>query len=130
MRDTINKANETLIDGVDDPVIKPVLDLSDIQNGSRQLNNLISRNSAFRASSSFTNLQNTPGGSQSALLNATMDDTELVEAIRSLSKDINTLKDAMTHIKMVLDTGTMVGAMTPQIDQQLGMRQVLAGRGI
>ena len=130
MRDTINKANEALVDGVDQPVITPVLDLSEIQNGSRQLDNMLSQNQALSASRSFTNLQNAQWGSQDALLNATMDNTDVVSAISSLSDDINTLKDAMTNIKMVLDTGTMVGAMTPQIDQQLGMRQVYAGRGI
>lgn len=130
MRETINKANEALVDGVNDPVITPVLDLSEIQNGSRQLDNMLSRNSAFSAGRSFTDLQNQQWGSQTALLNATMDNTDVVGAIASLSDDINTLKEAMTNIKMVLDTGTMVGAMTPAIDQQLGVRQVLAGRGI
>ena len=59
-----------------------------------------------------------------------MDNTDVVGAINSLGEEIMTLKDAMTSIQLVLDTGTMVGAMTPQIDQQLGMRQVYAGRGI
>ena len=130
MRDTINKANEALIDEVDDPVIKPVLDLSEIQNGSRTLNDMLSRNSAFSASSSFRSLQNQQWGNQSALLNATMDNSDVVGAIDSLKTDISSLKDAMTNIRMVLDTGTMVGAMTPMIDQQLGMRQVYAGRGM
>jgi hypothetical protein len=130
MRDTLNKANEALIDGVDDPVIKPVLDLSEIQNGSRELDSMLSRNSAFSASRSFSNLQNEQWNNQSALLNATMDNSDVVTAIGGLQEDVLSLKDAMTNIKMVLDTGTMVGAMTPAIDQQLGMRQVLAGRGI
>lgn len=130
MRDTINKANEALIDEVDDPVIKPVLDLSEIQNGSRTLNDMLSRNSAFSASSSFRSLQNQQWGSQSALLNATMDNSDVVSAIDSLKTDINSLKDTMTNIRMVLDTGTMVGAMTPMIDEALGKRMVYAGRGI
>ena len=130
MRDTINRANQALIDDIDEPVITPILDLSEIQNGSRELDNMLSRNSALSAGSSFTNLQNEQWGAQSALLNATMDNTDVVSAISSLGEEITTLKDAMTSIQLVLDTGTMVGAMTPQIDQQLGMRQVYAGRGI
>lgn len=130
MRETINKANEALIDDIDEPVITPILDLSEIQNGSRQLDNMLSRNSAFSASRSFKDLQNEQWNSQSALLNATMDNSDVVDAISGLQEDVLSLKDAMTNIKMVLDTGTMVGAMTPAIDQQLGMRQVYAGRGI
>lgn len=130
MRETINKANQALVDDVDKPVITPVLDLSEIQNGSRELDDMLSRNSALNASRSFTSLQNQQWGSQSALLNATMDSSDVVGAIGNLQTDVQSLKDAMTNIKMVLDTGTMVGAMTPQIDQQLGNRRVLAGRGI
>ena len=130
MRETINKANEALIEDVDEPVITPILDLSEIQNGSRQLNNMLSRNSAFSASRSFSNLQNEQWNSQNALLNATMDNTDIVDAVTSLNEEVATLKDVMANIKVVLDTGTMVGAMTPAIDQSLGMRQVLAGRGI
>lgn len=130
MRETINKAQEALMDGVDDPVIKPVLDLSDIENGSRELNSMLSRNGALSASRSFGNLQNQQWNSQSALLNATMDNADIVNAVNSLKEDMISLKDAMTNIRVVLDTGTMVGAMTPMIDHQLGMRQVYAGRGI
>lgn len=130
MRETINKANDALIDDVGDPVIKPVLDLSNIEDGSRSINDLLSRNQAYGASRSFTRLQNQQWGSQSALLNATMDNSDIVSAVDSLKTDISSLKDAMTNIKMVLDTGVMVGAMTPMIDQELGMRQVYAGRGM
>ena len=130
MRDTINKANDALIDDIDEPVITPILDLSEVQNGSRQLDDMLSRNSAFSARRSFGNLQNEQWNSQNALLNATMDNTDIVSAVTSLNEEVATLKDVMANIKVVLDTGTMVGAMTPAIDQQLGMRQVLAGRGI
>ena len=130
MRETINKANEALTDDVDAPVITPILDLSEIQDGSRQLNNMLSRNTAFSAGRSFGNLQNEQWNNQNALLNATMDNTDVVSAIGTLNEEVATLKDVMTNLQVVLDTGTMVGAMTPAIDQQLGMRQVLAGRGI
>ena len=76
----------------------------------------------------YTNLQNEQ--LSKSISEQSRDNTDVVGAIASLSDDINTLKEAMTNIKMVLDTGTMVGAMTPAIDQQLGARQVLAGRGI
>ena len=59
-----------------------------------------------------------------------MDNSDVVGAIDSLKTDISSLKDAMTNIRMVLDTGTMVGAMTPMIDEALGKRMVYAGRGI
>ena len=130
MRETIDKANAALMDDVNDPVIKPVLDLSNIQTGSRTLNSMLSSNRAMMASASIqTNLQNAQLAGPSTV-NALTDNTDVVTAINALQGDVLSLKDAMTNIKMVLDTGTMVGAMTPQIDQQLGNRRVLAGRGI
>ena len=130
MRDIINKANETLIDDVEDPVIKPVLDLSDVRYGSNQINSIFSQNRALSASASFNTLQNAQLSDKEALINATSDNSDVVGAIDSLKEDILSLKDAMTNMQMVLDTGTMVGAITPAIDQQLYTRQVYAGRGI
>ena len=130
MRSTINKANDALIDGVNDPVIKPVLDLSDVKSGSRTLNDMLSRNSAISASGSFRSLQNGQWNRHNALVNAAMDNTDVVGAIGILSDDIMSLKEAMTNITMVLDTGKVVGAITPMVDKQLGVRQMYAGRGI
>lgn len=131
MRDAINKANEVLVEDVDDPVIKPVLDLSDIRYGSNQINSIFSQNRALSASTSFSNLQNAQLQNRQALITAAeTDNSDVVGAIDSLKEDILSLKDAMTNMQMVLDTGTMVGAITPAIDQQLYTRQVYAGRGM
>jgi hypothetical protein len=67
---------------------------------------------------------------QTSNLISNTDNTNVVDAVNALQNDVISLKDAMTNIKMVLDTGTMVGAMTPAIDQELGMRQVYAGRSM
>ena len=42
MRDTINKLNAYAMSDIDDMVIRPVLDLSEIQNGSKKVNDLLS----------------------------------------------------------------------------------------
>ena len=130
MRHTISAAANSLTDEVNEPVIKPVLDLSEIERGSKDLDSMISRNKALSASNSFRNLQNQQWSSQSALLNATMDNTNVVNAIGSLSDDVISLREAMSNIKMVLDTGTLVGAMTPAVDKHLGIRKMYAERGM
>ena len=45
--------------------------------------------------------------------------SHIVNAINSLKGDVISLKDSMANIKMVLDTGTLVGAMTPAMDKKL-----------
>ena len=57
MRDTIAMIGKKLTDDIDDPVITPVLDLSNVEAGARTLSNMFSSNQALRASASL-NLQN------------------------------------------------------------------------
>ena len=57
MRDTIHSIGMMLTDEMEDPVIRPVLDLSNVQAGARTLNNMFTANQAMSASASM-NLQN------------------------------------------------------------------------
>ena len=57
MRDTIHAIGMMLTDDMEDPVIRPVLDLSNVQDGARTLNNMFTANQAMSASASM-NLQN------------------------------------------------------------------------
>ena len=121
MRDAISTIQAVVDSDLDvEPVIRPVVDTSNMSN----LDSLMS--------STFGTNVNMPQASfmQTSNLISNTDNTNVVEAVNALQNDVIGLKDAMTNIKMVLDTGTMVGAMTPAIDQELGMRQVYAGRSM
>ena len=107
-----------------EPVISPVVDLRNVQNGAKSINSLMGLNfgsdvtmpaASFMTSSQLVNMS---------------DNTDVVMAVTSLKDDIGSLKKAMTNIKMVLDTGTVVGALTPMIDKEIGVRTIYAGRGI
>lgn len=125
MRDAINTIQAVVNSDMDvEPVIRPVVDLSNIQNGGNMINSLLGP--------TFGTNVTMPAASfmQTSQLISNTDNTNVVDAVVALQEDVIGLKDAMTKMSVVLDTGTMVGAMTPAIDQQLGARQVLAGRGI
>ena len=124
MREAVSTIQTVLDNDLDvEPVIRPVVDMSNVQNGVGSINSLMSTfgSDVTMPSASFMTTSN---------LISNTDNTSVVDAIGGLQEDVINLKDAMTNIKMVLDTGTMVGAMTPAIDMELGSRQVLAGRGI
>ena len=137
VNESVNKLSEQTINSMQDavatiqtvmdsdlnvePVIRPVVDLSNVQNGVGEINSLMGSNFSVMPQANFM---------QTSQLISNTDNTNVVDAVVALQEDVIGLKDAMTNIKMVLDTGTMVGAMTPAIDQELGARQVLAGRGI
>ena len=120
--DTIQNVINSDIDV--EPVIRPVVDMSNATAGMTNLNSLMTSTFGSNVSVPQANFMTT-----SQLISNT-DNTSVVDAIGGLQEDVVNLKDAMTNIKMVLDTGTMVGAMTPAIDMELGSRQILAGRGI
>ena len=52
-----------------------------------------------------------------------MPDGEVIAEIRALRSDVR-------NLKVYLDTGALVGGITPQMDGSLGRRQQLAGRGV
>ena len=125
MRDAVNTIKTIVDTDMDvEPVIRPVVDLSDIQNGANSINSLMGMN--------FGSNVTMPAASfmQTSQLISTADNSNVVDAVVSLKSDVTSLKDAMTRIKIVLDTGTMVGAMAPDIDRQMGVRRMYAERGI
>ena len=116
--DTVDALNMGDISSVVDfdainPVITPTLDLSFVQNGVNAIDNMLN------------------GRSMSATVDAVLDARNSNNSIIGELKDeVIKLGDRITAMQIVLDSGTMVGAMTDQIDNQLGRRQVYAGRGI
>lgn len=61
MRNTINKIGKILVDEVENPVITPVLDLSNVEAGARTLSNMFSANQALKASADLQNQQSING---------------------------------------------------------------------
>lgn len=95
------------------PVITPVLDLTNLQNGASQIDSMF----AGRTISATVDAINQNGSASNAV-------------IGELKDEIIKLNERMSNIKVMLDSGTMVGAMVTQMDNQLGRQQVYAGRGI
>lgn len=55
---------------------------------------------------------------------------KLLNEISALRTDVAQYNDTMSKTSMILDSGALVGAMTPQIDRALGTRMVQAERGV
>ena len=117
------------IDGMDTaPTIRPVIDMGDVTNGVNAINGLFNANQSLNAGI-FTGATfnrnaakiNMDGGRQTG----TGDNRDVVNAIGTLTARFDNLSDAVANMKLVLDTGTLVGQMGAKMDKQLG---VLAGR--
>lgn len=122
MRSAVNKISSFAADNIEaQPKITPVLDLTDLRNGIGNMNSIMNTSLPL-GNLGFNYLTNTEVQASN--------NSDVVEAINSLKDDVVGLKQSMSNIKIMLDSGTMVGAMINDIDTQLGVRAVYAGRGI
>ena len=115
-----------------DPTIRPVLDLSNVQNGANQINGMLA--------GSYGGLNTSLGyarGLGSAIANnraaSVVNDngsTAVVAAIRELRGDVNSLNDAMGHMQVVLDSKQVVGGISRDMNASLGRTLKYANRGM
>lgn len=120
-----------LISGIDStPTIRPVIDMTDVQRGVSEINGLFNANRSLNAgvfSGAAFNRNAANMNFDGARIMGADNNKEVVDAIHGLTDRFNHLSDAVTSMKLVLDTGTLVGEMGTKMDKQLG---VLAGRHI
>jgi hypothetical protein len=110
------------------PTISPVLDLTNIREGASSIGGLFGNAGGLTLNGQRVVLST--GSSTEAVL--PKDYTESINRvdteIGNLRQDIQSLAVAMSNIKMVLNTGAVVGAIGPDIDQYLGQRGFYASR--
>lgn len=121
--------SQSLIDDTNmTPVIRPVLDLSEVQAGANGIggyfgNHVIgigSTNLANKISSKdAVNRQAAEAGSNA----------NLGMTIMNLNERINQLDDTISNMKVVMDSGALVGQIGPGMDRYLGRRQIMSRRG-
>ena len=99
------------------PVITPVLDMTNLQNGMYSMGSLW--NMSLNNPLAYANTTY-PGSYQYA--NTLMANNEYVTQteLRGIRTDLKRLGEAITNMNMVLDSGTLVGQLTPGIDRGLG----------
>lgn len=135
---SINSAKNTLsllasaIDSdVDmDPTIRPVLDLSNVRAGAAQANALMNQTYSMRLGYSMAAMAGGEvQGARNTAINAQRERTSNYNSnFRELRADIHELKEAMSEMKMVLDTGEVVGAIQRPMDSALGRNVRFATR--
>ena len=108
------------------PVITPVLDMTEIQNGRRTLDSLFS-NRIF-SSPTFGSVD--LFADNSGAVTSGYNDAMVVQAIQSLKSDINQLGTTIGQMQVVMDSGKLVGSIGSKVDQSLGQMQRLRNRGL
>ena len=129
MSNAISGAAGIIDSDVGGPVIRPVLDLSQIRAGSGTISGLFGQQTVA--------LNGVLGGNIGAIAGLTSQldkikqngNADVVDAITILRGDVADLADAVTKMRIVMDSGTVVGELLPQIDSGLGRKASLSGRG-
>ena len=101
------------------PTIRPVLDLTDIQNGASGIGGLFGSQSIGVSSSSMASsiARRSSDNASVAVENPTAD---LSGSIVALNERINTLDESIRGMKVILDTGAVVGGIGSEMDRYLG----------
>lgn len=122
-----------VLDNIDpNPTIRPVLDLSNVEQGVGVINGMFAANrslstSMFNGAASYRSAKaltfdgvRISGGSGNK---------DVVAELQQLTQRFNNLTEAVTNMQLVLDTGTLVGATSAKMDSQLGTLVSRRGRG-
>ena len=115
--------------GIDDaPSIRPVMDLSGIQNGVGRINSILSRDMANSVSVGMPKRIDVGSAIGDLGTLQTQGNTNVVDVLRAQMAQTERLIYLLENQKIYLDGNTMVGKMIGKIDNALGQRAMLAGR--
>lgn len=121
MKDIMSGLN---FENMDDTLtIRPVLDLSNIQNGASQINEMLDTGSAIgldaieaqRLANNINKLN-----MDAAEINGVYDDSNVIAIITDLGDKIDNLNAAINNIKLYINGQTLVGGIVNDMDKALG----------
>jgi len=116
------------------PTISPVLDLTRVTDGINQIDGSLAANRSMQLGVS-ANYQNGKT-SQLDTLATTLNESNahsnglITSAMESIKGEIADLVGKVEQLKIVMDTGALVGAISPEMDRSLGGRVKLNRRGV
>lgn len=126
MNSAINRIGESLGSTnsfSNQPVIRPVLDLSDVSSGADQMRGILGDNYNLALSGSVTSRR------LSNSIEIQNGGKTMADAIASLKDDFKTMTNEIMGMKIVMDSGAVVGSISSKMDKALGTISTYKGRG-
>ena len=115
-----------------EPVIRPVFDMSNVNSGMSTINSLFGANRTLYGTvntSGLTSRAQTISSAQPIQNGSGLGNRDVVSAINSLGLRLDDLSEKMSKLKVVTDTGVLVGQILPEMDYQLGRKVMWEERG-
>lgn len=119
----------TNVDGMDmAPVITPVINFDEIQNGTKTINSMMERQYAYAldVSSGLDKISSIAFQMESN----SERDTQIITELQNLRTDMSDLSSAVQNMKIVMDSGQLVGSIATKMDKALGANMTRSKRGI
>lgn len=118
------------------PTITPVIDLTNVKSGMDTINTMMNQGAKLNLTpESLDIVQGTARSMRSNFsaqreeLTTQFNNTEIVNAINSLSEDMYAIRDAILNMRVMLNGSALVGQILPGIDEGLAKRQNYYKRG-
>ena len=131
-KDGLSDAMQTITDYLNGdleakPMIRPVLDLSDVSRGVNLLDNTFSNQRMLALAGQASYGFSVTTGDRDMTVH--IDNDGVIRELRSLRGEMAEMTERMSRMQVVLDTGVLVGETIGKIDSALGQRQTYRGRG-
>lgn len=119
-------------DGSDEPLIKPLVDLSQVDEGAQWINSMfdgmgetlpldMAHSASLADSMQATSMaQKLEAARREEANSNAYDNSDVVNAITALGSRMDAVSDSVANLKLVTDTGKLVGEMAPGMNEALG----------
>ena len=117
------------------PTIRPVMDMSDFRSGLNYMDTALTADRSMLLGVTAAANQNRTNSYIDELASKLSDaniqsNNKITSAIEGLKSEFAGLVDKVTKLQVVMDTGTLVGAIGPDIDRELGGLSNMTRRGV
>ena len=104
-----------------DPSIRPVLDTSAIGVGANSINSMFDNQNVTL--SGFSGQLAADIGEMEA------SNADIIAELQAMREEMAAMGEDIANMQVVMDSGALVGAIAPGMDNALGMRNIYRGRG-
>lgn len=104
------------------PVITPVVDLSNVTESAKEISGLFGASNSFKMAGSNSAILAASRSLALANQAASMDNSDVVRAIYGLQTDFKDMSAKLTNLQVVMDSGALVGQISHPLDAALGVR--------
>lgn len=136
MESALTKITSILNDNIDaSPVIRPVMDLSDVSRGVSLIDALMMNQNGTYFGGIYSgnigrNLQAVRNVPTVKSVAAPNNNRDIVEAVNTLGERMDLIATEIRNMQVVLDTGATVGGISTKMDQDFGKKEIYRRRNI